>query len=629
LRSNTQGKQRIGGARAKAVMVLALVAAAALGVSWLRGRTGPTADDPGVFWRAGSAEGMNVLLVTLDTVRADRLGCYGYDAAGTPAIDSLAERGVLFEDAVTSVPLTLPSHATILTGLSPRDHGVRENGKYRLSEDSVTLAEALRSHGYDTAAFVGCFVLDARFGLDQGFDVYDFEVTPEGNRPGMPDYNERSAGAVTDAVISWLTERGSRGADAPFFAWVHYFDPHLPYRSPLESSRRFAGRPYDAEIAYVDRELGRLLNRLETMGLREKTLIVVVGDHGEAFGEHGEPTHGMLLYEGTLRVPFIVSCDALFDRPQRVSDRVVGLVDVRPTIEGLLGVSSPEACDGVNLAGAADEPDRAIYIETLTPLSLAGWSPLYGLRSHGSKYILAPEREYYDLDADRTESVNLYAAGGPGVERLERGLTAVMGAARERPASPHPLSDEEIERLGALGYVEARPPEDTTALADPKAMMPVYNDALRAENLYAAGRIEEAAALAAEVLEQSDMCSQAVRVLAFSYLRLGRPDDALDLLRRSVERKPDAFLVRSLAQALIIDGRYDEAEEALVLYEKLSPEDGRVPLLRGDILTLRDRPGEAITEYEKAIEIDENRVGIRARSQIQSARATLAGQSSG
>lgn len=608
-------------------MAIGLAAVAALVVFWPRDRSGPGADGGGPSWSAGAARGMNVLLVTLDTTRADRLGCYGYDAADTPTVDSLAERGVLFEDAVTSVPLTLPSHATILTGLSPRDHGVRENGKYRLSDDNTTLAEVLGSHGYDTAAFVGCFVLDERFGLDQGFDTYDFQVTPEGNRPGMPDYNERSATAVTDAAIHWLEERGSRGPDEPFFIWVHYFDPHLPYRSPLEQTPRFAGRPYDAEIAYADRELGRLLGRLETMGLRENTLIVAVGDHGEAFGEHGEPTHGMLLYEGTLRVPFIVSCDALFDRPHRVSDRVVGLVDVRPTVEGLVGISSPDPCDGASLVEAPPESARAIYIETLTPLSLAGWSPLYGLRAHRSKYVLAPEREYYDLQADPTESVNLYPTGGPDVERLESELTAVMEASGERPASPHSLSDEEIERLRSLGYVEARAPEDVTGLADPKVMMPVYNDALKAENLYAAGRIEEAAALAAEVLEESDMCSQAVRVLAFSDLRLGRPDEALDLLRRSVERKPDVFLVRSLAQALIIDGRYGDAEEALDLYEKLSPDDGRVPLLRGDILALRDRPREAIAEYEKAIEIDENRVGIRARNQIQDVKAKLAKES--
>ena len=608
-------------------MAIGLVAVAALVVFWVRDRGAPPADGGGSFWSLGAARGMNVLLVTLDTTRADRLGCYGYDPADTPTIDSLAERGVLFEDAVTSVPLTLPSHATILTGLSPRDHGVRENGKYRLSDDNTTLAEVLGSHGYDTAAFIGCFVLDARFGLDQGFDTYDFEVTPEGSRPDMPDYNERSATAVTDAAIHWLEERGSRGPDAPFFIWVHYFDPHLPYRSPLEHTSRFAGRPYDAEIAYADRELGRLLGRLETAGLRENTLIVAVGDHGEAFGEHDEPTHGMLLYEGTLRVPFIVSCDALFDRPHRISDRVVGLVDVRPTIEGLVGISSPDPCDGASLVEVPRESARAIYIETLTPLSLAGWSPLYGLRAHRSKYILAPEREYYDLQADPTESVNLYQMGGPDVERLESELAAVMEASGERPASPHSLSDEEIERLGSLGYVEARAPEDVTGLADPKVMMPVYNDALKAENLYAAGRIEEAAALAAEVLEQSDMCSQAVRVLAFSDLRLGRPDEALDLLRRSVERKPDVFLVRSLAQALIIDGRYGDAEEALDLYEELSPDDGRVLLLRGDILALRDRPREAIAEYEKAIEIDENRVGIRARNQIRSTKAELARES--
>lgn len=609
------------------MLILVVAAVAVVATLRLRGRGESVTPEPGPLWQSGDATGLNVLLVTLDTVRADRLGCYGYEQADTPTFDSLAERGVLFDDAVTSVPLTLPSHATILTGLSPRAHGVRENGRYRLSEGHATLAGELRAHGYDTAAFVGCFVLDARFGLDLGFDHYDFEVTPDGNRPGMPDYNERPASAVTDAAIDWFEARDSSGSDAPFFAWVHYFDPHLPYTSPLERRPRFAGRPYDAEIAFADQELGRLLNRLDETGLGRRTVVVLVGDHGEALGEHGEPTHGMLLYEGTMRVPFIVSCDAIFDAGHRVSDRVVGLVDVRPTIEDLLGVASRGPCDGVSLVGGSSDPERAIYIETMTPLSLAGWSPLYGLRSHGHKYISAPVPEYYDLEADPAEAVNLHASGGPVLERLEAELSSIMSASDASPAATRALSDEEIERLASLGYTQVLAPEDAGPLADPKAMMPVYNDALRAENLYAAGRIEEAAALAAEVLEQCDMCTQAVRVLAFSRLRLGRPDDALDLLRRSVERKPDVFLIRSLVQALIIDERYGEAEEALVLYEALSPEDGRIPLLRGDILARRERYAEAIAQYERAISIDENRVGIQARKQILNAKQILAGES--
>jgi arylsulfatase A-like enzyme len=568
---------------------------------------------------------MNVLLVTLDTVRADRLGCYGYEPAETPTIDSLAERGVLFEDAVTNVPLTLPAHATILTGLSPLAHGVRENGKYRLSDEHATLAEVLGSRGYDTAAFIGCFVLDARFGLDRGFELYDFEVTPDGHRPSMPDYNERPASAVTDAAIEWFESRGSSGAQAPFFAWVHYFDPHLPYRSPLERRPRFAGRPYDAEIAFTDQELGRLLKHLDASGLRGETLVVVVGDHGEALGEHGEPTHGMLIYEGTMRVPFVVSCGTIFDGPHRVDDRVVGLVDIRPTIEDLLGIAPAGACDGVSLVPAATDPDRTIYIETMTPWSLAGWSPLRGLRGHGYKYILAPTPEYYDLEADPAEAVNLYARGAPRLEGLVGELSSITRGHGDAPAS-RSLSDEEIERLGSLGYVHVEAPSDTGALADPKAMMPVYNDALRAENLYAARRYEDAATLAADVLERCGACTQAIRVLAFSHLRLGRPEDAVDLLRRSIERRPDTFLVRSLAQALIIDGRYGEAGEALDLYEALDPEDGRVPLLRGDVLARRGRHREAIAEYESAVELDANRVGIQARKQILSAREALAGQ---
>ncbi|MEA3409899.1 MAG: sulfatase, partial [Candidatus Eisenbacteria bacterium] len=376
-------------------MSAAAIIVVVLAAFWLVNRERPSAervDEPAEarlseLVETGEARGFNVLLVTLDTVRADRLGCYGYESAETPTLDALAAQGVRFDDAVTSVPVTLPSHATILTGLSPLNHGVRDNGRYRLAEEHVTLAEVLSSHGYDTAAFVGCFVVDARFGLDQGFDIYDFEVSAEGYHPEMLDFNERSATDVTDAAVRWLDERAISGASTPFFAWVHYFDPHQPYQSPLQRLPRFAIRPYDAEIAYVDAELGRLLGKLDDLGARDKTVIVVAGDHGEALGEHGEPTHGMLIYESTMRVPLIVSCTALFDGAYYMADRVVGLTDVRPTVEDLLGVTGSPPVDGESLLRSGADEDRAIYVETEMPLSLAGWSPLRGLRTHNHKYI--------------------------------------------------------------------------------------------------------------------------------------------------------------------------------------------------------------------------------------------------
>jgi arylsulfatase A-like enzyme len=547
------------------------------------------------------------------------LGCYGYADAETPTLDALAARGILFDDAVTSVPLTLPSHATILTGLTPLDHGVHDNGRYRLADEHLTLAEALSQHGYDTAAFVSCFVLDARFGLDQGFDVYDFEVSEQGYKPQMPDYNERSAMEVTDSVIGWLDERTQSELDAPFFMWVHYFDPHMPYRSPLQRLNRFAARPYDAEIAYVDAELARLLRTISELGEEDNTLIVVAADHGEALGEHNEPTHGMLLYEPTLHVPLIVSARSIFDRAYVDRDRVVGLTDVFATVLDFLGIDDVPGADGPSLLTPARD-DRAIYIETEMPLSLAGWSPLRGLRTHTHKYVLAPEPELYDLTDDPSESRNLYDSGGPVLDRLAPLLVGTLELAGPSGGSERRLSDEEEERLTALGYTGGALPETEEALPDPKAMMPTYNDALAAENLYARGMYAEAAELAKSVLDRSDMLLHAVRVLAFSYVRMGRADEAVRLLRETTERNRNVFLIRSLAQVLIIEERYKEALDVLSLYESTEPGDGRVPLLRGDIYARQGKNDQAAEEYERAIRIDENRVGIQARDRISELR---------
>jgi arylsulfatase A-like enzyme len=600
--------------------------------------------------RTGAAAGWNILLITLDTTRRDRIGCYGYAQAHTPNIDALASRGLRFEDAVTSVPVTLPSHATMLTGLYPPRHGVRDNGRQTLAPAHETLTEALSARGYETAAFVGAFVLDQRFGLDQGFDVYDFSVSASGYRPRMPDFNERPANDVTDAALRWLGGRGSGARpEAPFFAWVHYFDPHLPYESPLGREARFTGRGYDAEIAFADAQIGRLVGELDRQGVRDRTLVIVTADHGEALGEHGEATHGLFVYEGTLRVPLIISNPALFDRAHVVSDRIAGLVDLRATIEDLLGASTGAPSDGRSLLDPAAAAGRAIYIETLSSHYLAGWSPLHGLRTRSAKYILAPEPEYYDLSADRGEARNLWAAGAEPAESMRSELAETMAAwavadagageaAGEGTGSERALTDEEIERLEALGYMQGaqgapsasgspsadRPAAFDPTLPDPKRMVGIFNKAEEAEHLYEQGKFAESERIAREVIDACPSCVSALRVLAFSLLRQNRAGDAVELLQRSAQRIPDTFLFRSLAQVLIIDGRCDEAESALAAYEALDPGDGRVALLRGDCLANRGQWAAAVEQYEIAARIDPNRTGVSARERIEQARAASA-----
>jgi len=585
----------------------------------LRGMGRPEAVRLGELLPPGSATGYNVLLVTLDTTRWDRLGCYGDEDAVTPTLDRLAEGGVLFQTALTSVPLTLPSHATILTGLHPPRHGARDNGIFKVGSEQTTLAEILRAHGYQTAAFVACFVLDARFGLDQGFDVYDFAVGEDGYRPRMVDFNERSADEVTDAATDWLERR--RDETRPFFAWVHYFDPHLPYRSPLQDQPQFRDRPYEAEITFTDQQLGRLLDRMAVLGLRDRTLVVVVSDHGEALGEHGESTHGMFIYNCTVRVPLLFSCPGLLSGPHRIADRLVGTVDLRPTIEDLLGLESSAPTDGVSLLRDDADADRRLYVETEGPLHMVGWSPLYGLQTLRYKYVQAPEPEFYDLRKDPEETQNLFTERSGALRAMEAELEHLQeqwGGATD--ASARQMSEEELERLRSLGYVHSTGARSDEDRPDPKVMIELYNQGMQAEALYGQGEYEEAARLAEGVIAQCPRCTNAIRVLAFCYLRLDRPSDAIELLETSVDREPDIYVVRALAQALIVSKDFAAAEEALRLYEALDPTDGRVAILRGDCLDQQGRTEEAIAQYERARRLDEHRVGIQAAERIARVR---------
>ena len=246
----------------------------------------------------------NLLLLTLDTPRADRLGCYGYTQAETPNLDRLASEGTRFEEAISPVPSTLPSHATILTGLFPQGHGVRDNGTFLLSEDHVTLTELLQDAGYETAAFVSSFVIDSRFGLAQGFETYfDFDEDAAASRQGMRDLSDvqRVGGETAERALEWL----SRARQNPFFLWVHLYDPHAPFKAPEPYGSRFAKRPYDGEVAYTDAVVGEILDRLDALGAKENTLVMVVGDHGESLGQHGEQYHSWFIYDATLKVPFL------------------------------------------------------------------------------------------------------------------------------------------------------------------------------------------------------------------------------------------------------------------------------------------------------------------------------------
>lgn len=511
----------------------------------------------------GSAHGFNVLVITLDTTRADRLGCYGYSAAETPVLDALAEQGVRFDDAVTAVPITLPSHATIFTGLDPPNHGVRNNGEFVLTAEHDTLAEVLGGEGYDTAAFVSAFVLDARFGLDQGFDLYDDRVgfSQQTNSTALTSHiHERSAEETSRAAGRWLSKRNRK---RPFFCWVHYFDPHFPYAPPQPFSGRFSGRSYDGEIAYMDSQIGNLFKALKTCGAWNNTLIVVVADHGEGLGDHNESTHANLIYRSTMRVPLIVACPGLVHQGQVVNDVVVSISDIFPTVLDLLAIEHGKTCDGRSLVGALPDPDRTIYMETLAPYFDNGWSPLYGLRRHNDKYILAPRAEYYDLRSDPDELNNRYTqVGGAAMTSLNGLIDRLAKRLADRSsldavvASAAPLDPESIRKLQSLGYVGSISETDAgAALPDPKDMMPVMRGIDRADALAATGRFAEALAVIKEAASRAPHDSRVLLIMGNVYLRMGREKEADEAFRSAIANTSNPRVPIVAAQVMLQTGQ--------------------------------------------------------------------------
>ncbi len=566
----------------------------------------------------------NVLVVTLDTTRADRIGCYGYQGAATPVLDSLARRGVLFESAYTSSVLTLPSHASIFTGRLPPSHAVRNNGTDRLGSGLTTLAEILGEQGYRTGAFVSAAVLEAMFGLDQGFDTYDDSTTKEVAHTVR--YAERDAAAVTGAALDWLASERKE----PWLLWVHYFDPHSPYNPPESLRARFAGRGYDGEIAWVDSNLGRLLQAVEERGGAERTLIVVVADHGEGLGDHGEETHGVFLYDETTRVPLIVAAAGLVPAGGRVAP-VVRTTDILPTILDLLGLAEPADLDGTSLRplmeGEASGEPLAAYSEALAPALMYGWSPLASLRREAWKYVNAPRPELYDMRADPGEKRSLFAEEHARAAELRSSLEQILtqAGARAPRSEAVRLTPEQEAALRSLGYVAGgelplrqamvRDPLALLAvsggLADPKdrtALLERIQAALRA---YGQGHLEVAVDLMRGILAESPGSNFVRLYLASAYRRLERLGPALAEYQEIIARQPeetDAWIGAGWAlmrmerfdeartayeKALALNPRHTDALSALASLSFIEGDLGRAEALYRQVL--EQRPGEIRT----------------------------------
>jgi arylsulfatase A-like enzyme len=410
----------------------------------------------------------SVLLITLDTTRADSIGCYGRENAGTPHMDALAERGTLFERVLAPVPITLPSHTSLMTGSYPPYHGVRDNGMYSVAPELHTLAEEFTASGRRTAAFVSAFPLLATFGLDAGFEVYDDKVAVDaGGRSGL--LMERSSGTTVDHATLWLEHLGR---DESFFTWVHLFDPHFPYEPAAPFGEQFASDPYQGEIAAVDAAIGRLLKSLEDAGRLEDTIIVVTADHGEGRGEHGEDTHSMLVYDSTLHVPLILAGPGVEGNGHRVSE-AASLIDVAPTVAALAGLAldfqGHGARDLSRERASIDglEAPRAIYFESLYARDHNGWSELVGVEVDGWKYVQAPlavdseapgrGHELYSVGSDPREQSNLAEGNVPKRQELEARLGQLLETLPPERSfdAERELQGEDQAALEALGYTDS------------------------------------------------------------------------------------------------------------------------------------------------------------------------------
>ena len=517
----------------------------------------------GLLAGAAGAAGtdFNLLLVTIDTLRPDRLSCYSSEHVKTPQFDRLAARGVLFERAFAHDPETLPSHTNILLGMTALAHGVSENSKSIVAPEFLTLAEHLKGHGYSTGAFVSAFPLDFRFGLNQGFDVYD-DHYPSMARAGL-FFSERSAAKTIEAALQWFSAQKAR-----WFCWVHLWDPHDPYTPPEPFLTQYRDDPYSGEVAYVDSQLGVLFAELEKSKLMDRTLVVLTADHGESLGDHGETFHGYFAYNATIWIPLIISVPG--GKAARVKD-YVSHVDLFPTVCDVLGLEKPQSLQGDSLRpflrGKTRKP-RPVYFEALEANLNRGWAPLRGIIENGKKYIDSPIPELYDLENDFGETKNLAEVSilAPYQKRFEEVMK--LGASPLLAQAGRRTPDREtVERLQSLGYTASRVTQIKSSYGpgdDLKTLLPLEQNAVLAAQLKKQGRFAESVRLLTDTIKQRKDFAKAYDQLFEIYRSQGLIDDALRVFEEAYAANPDNFLfISGYGVALVKNGRYQKGAEIL------------------------------------------------------------------
>ncbi|HTM25406.1 MAG TPA: sulfatase-like hydrolase/transferase [Vicinamibacterales bacterium] len=578
--------------------------------------------DFGTLPRGVDRGALNLLVVTLDTTRADRLGPYGRSRAGTPNLDALAQDAVVFDHASTAAPLTLPAHSTLFTGRFPPEHGVRDNGGYFLSDKEQTLAETLKGRGFATGGFIAAYVLDSKWGINQGFDTYfdDFDLSKY--KVFAMGAIQRPGNEVVDRALPWIEQHRNER----FFAWVHLYDAHTPYTPPEPFKSLYPDDPYQGEISFADSQVGRLLTFLRQRDLFDRTVVVVMGDHGESLKDHGEAGHGFFVYESTVHVPLIIRAPFSAMRHRRVDDPVRS-VDVMPTVLDLLGVPKPadRVIDGASvtplMTGARADLGLEAYAEAVYPLHHFGWSDLRALREGRYKLIAAPRPELYDLQDDPAEQKNIFADRRALGERM---LGRLADMERHFKSSA-PASGQAVEidpdakaRLAALGYVGSFVAtvgdEGSRAnLSDPKDKVHLFNEIGEARELARdENQIAAAMSMLDKVLKEDPKVIDAWFTLGNMSARLGRDEQAVAYFKRALALKADdEEAVVNLAHAYRKLGRDDDALVGFRRFLELDPKSAQVHYEIAQILIDRSEFAGATAELQRALALEPKMAAAR------------------
>ena len=559
----------------------------------------------------------NVVLVTIDTLRADHVGVYGYAPAQTPNIDRLGEEGALFQNAIAGTPLTLPSHSSMMTGLDPYVHGVRDNGGFYLDEKSQTLAETLQSSGFRTGGFISAFVLDRRWGISQGFQEYfdNFELSKY--KMVSMDSVQRRGEETLQQATQWI----DRNKESRFFAWIHFYDPHTPY-DPPEPFRSAATTKgvfglYDAEISYTDNLIGRLREYLEQNGLLDSTLIVLTADHGESLGEHEESGHGFFIYDATMRVPLIIRMPGA--KPIKVKDQVRS-IDLFATICEATGVESTHGA-GTSLVplvqGDSLGKTLVAYSESYYPRFHYGWSELKALRTNEYKYIEAPQQEFYRLSEDSAELRNRYTQDQKRARPFESELAGML-ANFSKVQGPQTMDDDSLEKLEALGYIgyvaQTHTTDESGALPDPKLKIKLYNRIKIAQSFSAEGKIPEAFTNINRVLQEDDRILEAHLVLGNLYSKEKKYAEARKSFQNALKHNPDYLAaIFALARVYKDEGNYEAAKAGFRHLMEKDPRDSKAYFSLADIALEEKDFKQALSYLKKVVELDPDQAISRSR----------------